>query len=329
MAIAAAIAAFLASTASTRWVLHFLKRKQILDLPNERSSHALPTPRGLGLGVVPIVVVAWLLIGAFWPSARQEIFVVCIAASVLAALSWVDDLRNLPAAPRLLAQVVAVSIGVAAFGAPALFPATWMPTLVGQAVCALLWLGLINQVNFTDGIDGNLGAMLVCVGIGLFGVTVVSGGPMALGALALTLAGAAAAFLQLNWSPAKAFMGDVGSVPIGYLTGWLLMRTAADIDWAPVLILPLFYFADTAVTYSSMILRGHKFWRPHRNYLYQRASPGMSHARIVVAIVVCNVALIALALALAAAGGSDWLVFVALVPVAAAYVYLARSATPA
>lgn len=327
MAIAAAIAAFLASTAGTRVVLHFLKRKRILDLPNERSSHALPTPRGLGLGVVPVVVLAWVLIGAFWPSAPKEVFVVCVMASVLACLSWVDDVRTLPAAPRLLAQVIAVLIGVAAFEQPALFPATWMPPLLGHVVCALLWLGLINQVNFTDGIDGNLGTMLVCVGIGLFGVILLSDGSAALGALALTLAGAAAAFLQLNWSPAKAFMGDVGSVPIGYLTGWLLLKTASDIDWAPVLILPLFYFVDTAVTYSSMILRGQKFWRPHRKYLYQRASPGLSHGRIVTAIVVCNAALIAIALA--STGGRDWLVFVALVPVVAAYVYLARSATPA
>jgi UDP-N-acetylmuramyl pentapeptide phosphotransferase/UDP-N-acetylglucosamine-1-phosphate transferase len=326
MAVAAATAAFLASAISTRVVLHFLKRKRILDRPNERSSHALPTPRGLGLGVVPVVVLAWLLIGALWPSAPYETLVVCGVASVLAGLSWVDDIRTLPAAPRLLAQVVAVLIGVAAFGQPTLFTATWMPPLLGQAVCALLWLGLINQVNFTDGIDGNLGAMLVCVGIGLFGVILLSKGSVALGALALTLAGAAAAFLQLNWSPAKAFMGDVGSVPIGYLTGWLLLRTAADIDWAPVLILPMYYFVDTAVTYSGMIVRGQKFWRPHRKYLYQRASPSLSHGRIVTAIVACNLALIALALA--STGGRDWLVLVALVPVVAAYVYLARNATP-
>jgi UDP-N-acetylmuramyl pentapeptide phosphotransferase/UDP-N-acetylglucosamine-1-phosphate transferase len=322
MAIATAIATFLASAASTRLVLHFLKRKRILDRPNERSSHALPTPRGLGLGVV----LAWLLIGVFWPSAPREILVVCLVGSALAALSWVDDVRTLPAAPRLLAQVIAVLIGVASFDQPTLFPATWMPTLLGHAVFVALWLGLINQVNFTDGIDGNLGAMLICVGIGLFGVILLSNGSIALGALALTLVGAAAAFLQLNWSPAKAFMGDVGSVPLGYLMGWLLLRTAADIDWAPVLILPMYYFVDTAVTYSGMIMRRQKFWRPHRKYLYQRASPGMSHGRIVTAIVVCNAALIALALA--STHGRDWLVLIALVPAGAAYVYLSRSATP-
>lgn len=326
MAITAAIAAFVASAVSTRVALHFLKRRRILDMPNERSSHALPTPRGLGLGVFPVVLLSWLPIGLFWPSAPHGTLVVCLVASMLAALSWVDDVRTLPAAPRLLAQVIAVLIGVAAFEQPTLFSATSMPSLLGQAVCALLWLGLINQVNFTDGIDGNLGAMLVCVGIGLFGVTLLSGGSTAIGALALTLAGAAAAFLQLNWSPARAFMGDVGSVPIGYLTGWLLLRAAAEIDWAPVLILPMFYIADTAVTYSNMILRGQKFWRPHRKYLYQRASPGMSHAQIVTTIVLCNVVLIALALA--SMGGRNWLVLVALVPVVAAYVYLARNATP-
>lgn len=327
MALGAATAAFIASAAGTRIALHFLKRKQILDLPNERSSHAQPTPRGLGLGVFPVVLVSWLLIGAFWPSAPREVLVVSLVASVLAALSWVDDIRTLPAGPRLLAQVLAVLIGVATFGPPALFPETVMPPLLGHALFALLWLGLINQVNFTDGIDGNLGAMLVCVGIGLFGVILWSGGSTALAALALTLAAAAAAFLQLNWSPAKAFMGDVGSVPIGYLAGWLLLRTASEIDWAPVLILPLFYVADTAVTYSSMILRGQKFWRPHRKYLYQRASPKLSHAQIVTAIVACDVVLIPLALA--STGGRHWLVLVALVPVAAAYVYLARNATPA
>lgn len=325
LAVAAGVLAALVSAATASAALLFLRNRQIVDLPNERSSHARPTLRGLGLGVVPVVLVAWLAIASSWPSCPRETVVLCVAAAFLGVLSWFDDIKSLPALPRLLAQATAVGVGMAFFEPPELFPPSWMPPSLNRATCALLWIGLINQINFADGIDGSLGALLACVGVGLFGVLLVANGPSAVGALALTLAGAAGGFLRLNWSPAKAFMGDVGSVPTGYLLGWLLLRVASYGQWAPALILPLFYFLDTAVTYSTMIVRRERFWNPHRKYVYQRAALRMSHARVVWTVMGCNAIL--LALGLAAAAGHRWLVVPALLIAIAVYVYLARVAS--
>ena len=324
--LAVALGTALMCAVGTRAVFAFLKRRQILDRPNERSSHTLPTPRGLGLGVIPAVVAGWILLRAVHPVVPDGVFVMCAVAAALGTLSWIDDVRNLPAWPRLVAQVIAVTIGVSCFGPPELIPASWMPVVASRVVCGVLWLGLINQINFTDGIDGHLGAMIACFGFGLFGVSLFAPELQGCGALGLVLGAAALGFLPLNWSPAKAFMGDVGSVPLGFLLGWLLLRTASLGFWAPVIILPLFYFVDTAITYGGRVARRERFWRPHRLYLYQRAARARTHGQIVLAVIGCNLAL--LPIALAGTLGRWWAFGLAFVPVALTYAYLERGAAP-
>ena len=318
-----AMAVLICSVISTRVVLHFLRRRRILDKPNERSSHSTPVPRGLGIGVIPIVLVAWLLIAGRLGIGAEARWI-CAGALVLALLSWIDDLRGLPAGPRLVAQLLVTGVGVFVMEPPRFLPDGGLPLFVARAVIVIVWVGLINQINFTDGIDGHLGTMLVCFGIGLFaasraGATALAG----LGPFALIIAAAAAGFLVWNWHPARGFMGDVGSVPFGFLVGWLILRTVFSGHWAVAVILPLFYFADTLVTYSRRIARRVAFWRPHREYLYQQAARVRSHAHIVTAVLVCNVVLIGLAIA--AARGLDRLALAAApLPVAATYAYLAR-----
>jgi UDP-N-acetylmuramyl pentapeptide phosphotransferase/UDP-N-acetylglucosamine-1-phosphate transferase len=321
--VAVALVVLIGSLAGSSAALRFLGRRQILDRPNERSSHSKPTLRGLGLAVVPSVLAGWLGASVLLPDAPVELRPVCAAALCLAVVSWLDDIKRLPVAPRLVAQIVAVVAGVYLLEPPPVFGALGVSPLADRCLTGLLWLGLINQVNFTDGIDGHLGTMLVSSGIGLFLVLLVAHSSPLLGALSLTLAAGAAGFLWWNWHPAKGFLGDVGSVPLGYLVGWLLLRAASIGLWAPVVILPLFYFADTAVTYSRRILRGQAFWRPHREYLYQRAATRMRHSDVVKAILPCNACLIVLAAT--SARGASWPCLGASVAVVAlTYAYLAR-----
>lgn len=318
-----ALAVAVATTAGAGAALHYLRRRQIVDLPNERSSHSRPTPRGLGIAVVPVVLLGWLAIAALTASKPTETWWICAGACALAVVSWIDDFRGLPVAPRLLVQVVVVVVGVVFFAEPRVLQSAVLPVWIEKGVMIVLWLGLINQVNFTDGIDGNLGTALACVCGGLFVVTWVAKAPGAIGSFSLTLAGGALGFLVYNWPPAKAFMGDVGSVPLGYLAGWLLLRTASYGLWLPVIILPLFYFADTAVTYSRRIARRTKFWKPHREYLYQRAARATHHAHVVSVVALCNAVL--LCCAVLAVHGPPWVALVgALGAVFATYAYLAR-----
>ncbi|HCP00684.1 MAG TPA: glycosyl transferase, partial [Rhodospirillaceae bacterium] len=125
---------------------------------------------------------------------------------------------------------------------------------------------------------------------------------------ALAVAAAASGFLVWNWPPAKIFLGDSGSVPLGYLLGWLLLSLAADGAWQAAIILPLYYLADSTITLFRRIIRGEKFWLAHRDHFYQAAiKRGMSHARVSSIIAVLNLALVALALVSVIGGeGSTW-----------------------
>ena len=145
-------------------------------------------------------------------------------------------------------------------------------------------------------IDGIAGVEAGSLGIGLVLVGVVAGWPSVLSVLPALLAAATLGFLVWNWAPAKLFLGDVGSVPLGYLLGWLLLGAAMNGEWAAALILPLYYLADATITLVKRAARGARVWRAHREHFYQRAvHGGASHGRVATQVLACNAALVSLA----------------------------------
>lgn len=296
-----ALLAFFGVVAGVGALIQILRRRAILAHPNERSSHTIPTPHGGGIAVVAVIAILWgwraVASGDIWLGA------VLAAALGLAAVSWIDDLRSLPPVTRLMAQGLAVAVGTASLLDGGFFFQGLLPGWLDPLVAALGWIWFVNLFNFMDGIDGISGVETACVGGGAALVAVLAlnlspgiGGltPM----YGLTLAAAALGFLVWNWHPAKIFLGDVGSVPIGFLLGWILLDLAAAGLWAPALILPLYYLADATITLTWRALRGEKIWRAHREHFYQRATQsGRSHAQVSLAILIGNVALVALAVA--------------------------------
>ena len=110
------------------------------------------------------------------------------------------------------------------------------------------------------------------------------------------LAGAGAGFLWWNWQPAKVFLGDVGSIPLGLLIGWLLLTLAVNGYWLQAIILPLYYFVDATLTLLQRLGRGEKFWEAHKRHYYQQAvQKGMSHSRVAASILLGNTILVVLA----------------------------------
>jgi UDP-N-acetylmuramyl pentapeptide phosphotransferase/UDP-N-acetylglucosamine-1-phosphate transferase len=143
-----------------------------------------------------------------------------------------------------------------------------------------------------DGIDGITGTETACLGVGLHIVAWPSGDAL----LAALLAAAALGFLRWNWQPARLFLGDVGSVPLGYLLGYLLLAEAGRGGWAASLILPLYYLADATWTLMRRLFRGERIWQAHREHFYQRAvRAGLAHAAVVRRILAADIGLIALA----------------------------------
>ncbi|MHA1536663.1 MAG: MraY family glycosyltransferase [Alphaproteobacteria bacterium] len=298
MVVATALAAF----ALTWIILRMLRRRQILDHPNERSSHENPTPRGGGIAVISVVLAAAAAIALVSRTAPAGIWPVLGGAVLLAGISWIDDLKGMGAIPRLAAQVAAAALGLAFVPSENLVFQGLLPEIADRLLAGLIWVWFINLFNFMDGIDGITGVEAVCIGVGLFMIPQGLESHAGLGLVALACAGAALGFLWWNWQPARIFLGDVGSVPLGYLLGWLLLSAAAAGAWAPALILPLYYLADASLTLVRRLLRGERIWTAHREHAYQRAvQAGMSHAQTVLIVAAGNAALIGLAV-IAASG---------------------------
>lgn len=280
---------------ATGRLVRVLHRRAVLDHPNDRSSHVRPVPRGGGLAVIGILVVAWGHFGLLVPSVAPTLFTALGLAVALGAVSWIDDLRGLHQFIRLLAQAAAVVIGLWALPDDPIFQGL-LPTWLEKVSVALLWLWFINLFNFMDGIDGITGAQTVAIGLGIVLVAAFATLGPDIALYGATLASVTFGFLRWNWQPAKIFLGDVGSVPLGYLIGWLLLTMAAEGLWVPALILPLYYLADATITLFLRLLRGEKIWQAHRTHFYQRATkvPG-THAAAVRRINATNLALVILA----------------------------------
>jgi UDP-N-acetylmuramyl pentapeptide phosphotransferase/UDP-N-acetylglucosamine-1-phosphate transferase len=292
---ATAAAAGLVACLGTRALIPLLRRAAVLDRPNERSLHQAPTPRGGGIAVVGAILGAWLLL-ILARLAPPLLLAVAAGALLLAAISWHDDRRGLSPAIRLAVQVVAIGIGMVALAPATPFLPSWLPAWLAASAAALVWLWFVNLFNFMDGIDGIAGseAAAIAGGLVLFALFGAGRDP-GLAFLAAAIAAAATGFLVWNWAPARIFLGDVGSVPLGYLLGFLLLGVAAAGHWKIALILPLYFLADATITLLRRLLRGERVWRPHRSHFYQRAvQRGLGHAAVVYQVIAADLALIGL-----------------------------------
>ncbi|KUZ81161.1 glycosyl transferase [Burkholderia ubonensis] len=301
-AAAVALAAALASTTILRTLLATgLAWRLATDIPNDRSLHTRPTPRVGGWGIVPVCVLAML-----WLAPRM--WLIAVAAAGLAALSQLDDRRGLPARVRFAAHLTAVVALIIIYPAAAPW---WLLSGVGFM---MVWL--TNLYNFMDGADGLAGGMAL-FGFGAYAVAAMAGAHPSpdLVAGGAAIAGAALGFLLLNFHPARLFLGDAGSIPLGFMAGalgyWGWQRGVWPI-WFPVMVFSPF-IADASVTLLRRLLRGEKFWKAHREHYYQRmVRSGIGHGRTAIYWYLIMLAGIIVALwALGRQELQQWLLFVA------------------
>ena len=282
----APLAAFLVCWLLLSWLLRRGKSLP-MDHPNERSLHVTPTPRIGGLGIMAGVGVAavWLA-GA---GLLQATLPVVLAAFALAAMSVLDDVRGLPVALRFLAHFVAAVACLLALGL------TGWALLAGTL--AVVWM--TNLYNFMDGSDGLAGGM-AAIGFSALALAAWLGGAPGLAVFCAAIAAAALAFLRFNFPPARVFMGDAGSIPLGFLAAALGILGAMQNVWPwlfPVLVFSPF-IVDASVTLARRGLRGEKIWQAHRSHYYQRAVLlGASHRQLAIAAYALMLAMAALAFA--------------------------------
>jgi UDP-N-acetylmuramyl pentapeptide phosphotransferase/UDP-N-acetylglucosamine-1-phosphate transferase len=285
-------------------LLRPLLRRHALAQPNARSSHREPTPQGGGIAVIAATILATVgytgVLGEVSSAATVEVFTVLAATAFIAAVGGIDDLRPMPVAPRLILQMLAITVAIAAM--PTDLRIVPLVPWWAERLCllvALVWF--VNLVNFMDGIDW----MTVAEVVPLTASVVLLGQPATVPPpstiLALALLGAMLGFAPFNKPVAKLFLGDVGSLPIGLLLGWLLLQLARDGRPAAALLLPLYYLADASVTLIRRVAAGEPFWQAHRSHFYQRACDlGFSVPDIVRRVFLTNLALAGLAFLTAA-----------------------------
>ena len=272
----------------------------LLDHPNQRSLHSTPTPRTGGLAILGGLVLGLLSVGAvrlikseqgvdglleWWPLA----WIVTLSV-VLAVVSFLDDRQGLPVWGRFCAQIVLASllvIGGELAVSKVVFPlvGTWDlgPLSIVASIVFLVWM--TNVYNFMDGMDGFAGGMTIVGGLSLAFVSWTTQHE-AMALLPLLLAGSSAGFLVHNFPPARIFMGDVGSAPIGFIFGGLILwgcRQGIFDIWVPVVIFSPFIM-DATVTIIRRTVNGEKPWEAHRTHYYQRlVLSGWGHRKTVLA----------------------------------------------
>ncbi|MFW5815833.1 MAG: MraY family glycosyltransferase [Wenzhouxiangella sp.] len=283
------LAAAAGLTALLVWPLRsWLLRRELLDHPDPRRSHRLPTPRGGGLAMA--AAMACVLV----PAAAGQGLPVLVAVLALAGLGWLDDVRDLAVAWRLLFQLL-IAVGLLLYTGPvsdvSIFEIVlawpWLWSIL--ALVAVIWL--INLHNFMDGSDGLAAMQGAWAGLALGALLARAEMPT----LALTgfiLAGACLGFLAWNRPPARVFMGDTGSVMIGGMIALLALGGAADGTvsiWQSLIVCSLFV-VDATATLAARVVRGARWYTAHRDHAYQRLiGTGWGHGRVLVLYTLVNV----------------------------------------
>jgi Fuc2NAc and GlcNAc transferase len=272
----------------TAWARAYTHRAQMLDIPNHRSSHAVPVPRGGGMAIVGTVLAGTLLLGATGTVTPQLLAAIVPGGLAVALVGWIDDKSHVRASVRAAVHILAALWAVVLLGGlPVLHLGDTQLVLGGfgsvLAVAGIVWF--LNLFNFMDGIDGLAAsqAVLIClVGGGL----AYSAGNHNGGAVYMLLAGAAGGFLLWNWPPARIFMGDVGSGFLGYALAVLSVageRSGSVPMTAWIILVGVFGF-DATVTLVRRLLRRERLYEPHRRHAYQRAViSGLSHQTVTLA----------------------------------------------
>jgi Fuc2NAc and GlcNAc transferase len=280
-----------------RWTL----KRQILDIPNERSSHSTPTPRGGGIVFVIVSLCFCMLYTldlSFWTY--------LLGAILLAVISWIDDLKSVPSIVRFSVHFISAGLLLYGFG---LFQTVCLPIfgkfqLYYFAIpITLLWIvWLTNAYNFMDGIDGIAATQAITAGIGWFLLGWKFDIPFA-SFLGFVLAITNFGFIFYNWSPAKIFMGDVGSAFLGFSFAFLPLAASKESPQNSskfLIIGVLFVFPfvfDTIFTFIRRSVNGEKVWQAHRSHLYQRlVINGKSHCFVTILYGIISLIIVALTL---------------------------------
>jgi len=287
----------LISAITTRQLITNSHRFSKMDIPNERSSHITPTPRGGGIAFVATSLIGFLLLLLNDDLNGTELLALCCAGAIVAIAGHLDDRQKISGATvRLVLHAISAIVLIVGVGIPselALFDRTVSTGIVGSILGVVYLVWLLNLFNFMDGTDGIAAseAIFVLLAGAFLGYHVLADANHS--ASAVVLAASTFGFILYNWSPAKIFMGDVGSGFLGIVIGGLSLIAAnqdPELLWVWIILLAVFV-SDATVTLIRRLLRKQKPHVAHRSHAYQHLAIRLnSHAKIALLVLAVNIA---------------------------------------
>ena len=297
MIVALSLSLLIVSAILTRQLVSYPHRFSNMDIPNERSSHITPTPRGGGIAFVATSLIGFLLLLLNDGLNRTELLALCCAGSIVAIAGHLDDRQKISGATvRLFLHAISAVILIVGVGIPselALFDQTVNTGIVGSILGVVYLVWLLNLFNFMDGTDGIAAseAIFVLLAGALLSYHVLSDANHS--AAAIVLAASTFGFILYNWSPAKIFVGDVGSGYLGIVVAGLSLIAAnqdPELLWVWIILLAVFV-SDATVTLIRRLLRKQKPHVAHRSHAYQHLAIRLnSHAKVSLLVLAVNIA---------------------------------------
>lgn len=291
---------------SLKFLIDFLKQKKILDTPKERSNHSNPMPRGAGFIIIPIITVSIFIYIYFDLLDLQPWISICFLTLVLFLTSSYDDLYNLPSSVRLGIQTICVIIALYSVDSEVLefaknieknisfFSNFTLLIILLKMFLILIWLWILNLFNFMDGMDGLTSSQVCTFSIGMIFLSVYTNFSIQFSYIGVILLAPFIGFFYWNKPPAKIFLGDSGSIPIGFLIGGVITFSLIKFkDFTPLIILILFHFFDSSLTLLIRLVKRKNIFKAHSEHFYQlKLRNGYTHSAVLRRINLVNFILI-------------------------------------
>ena len=273
--------------------IFFFSKYSIIDLPTNRSNHKIPTPKCAGVIIIPIVIISTIIFFYFKENIHYQWISILLLCLFLGMISFIDDLKNLSVKTRLLSQVFIISLSLLIYSESISSDLLSLPFVYEKyfpLITTLLfllflisWIWIINLYNFMDGIDG-LTALQVCtVAICVNFLSIFGYINEEYQIFSLILFSVYLAFYKFNKSPAKIFMGDVGSIPSGYLVGFIMISSfLTNGVLLPLIIVNMYYILDSTSTLLIRIVKKENIFAAHSDHFYQKMiRKGYQHSVVI------------------------------------------------
>ena len=263
----------------------------IIAIKNHRTLHAIPTPKGGGIVFSLLFLLSFILIWLNWQLPKELFLIIGVGVMVASIFGFIDDIKNIRAIFKLIVQIFLAAWVVCCLEYGGLLQLDWISNFLAIPFLLFFMVWIINAYNFIDGIDGFAasGAIFICLTLAV--LLFITNGPIEIMAIFVLIAAVVSGFLLFNWPPATIFMGDAGSVFLGYVFGSLLLFTTLTSNisiWSWLTVLG-YFFADTIITQILRVVLVKKWHLPHRSHAYQNlARITGSHLKVTRGVILYN-----------------------------------------